>query len=70
MIKARAGNTVIFGLSKMNIERLQEGKPIAIDGAQVGIEGISILIMYGETEIAIVHELQEATKNGQADSLS
>jgi hypothetical protein len=70
MIKARAGNTVIFGLSKMNIGRLQEGKPISIDGAQVGIEGISILIMYGETEIAIVHELQEATKNGKADSLS
>jgi hypothetical protein len=69
VIKGRAGNTIIFGVSKLNIEKLQEGKPIAIDGAQVGIDGISILIMYGETEIAIVHELQETT-NGQADSLS
>jgi hypothetical protein len=70
MIKARSGNLVIFGLSKLNLERLQEGKPVAFDGAEVGLNGVRIMIMYGETEIAIVHELQEATKNGKTDSVS
>jgi hypothetical protein len=70
MIKARAGNTVIFGLSKLNLEKLQEGKPIAIDGAHVGLDGTQILIMYGETELAIIHELEEAIGDGQTNSLS
>lgn len=70
MIKARAGNAVIFGLSKINIERLQEGKPIMFDGEPVGFPGMRFLIMFGETELSIIHELQEATQNGQADSLS
>ena len=61
MIKARAGSTVIFGLSKENIERLQQGKPIHFDGAQVGLDA-KILIMFGETELAIMHELEEAIK--------
>lgn len=70
MIKARSGNLVIFGLSKLNIERMQEGKPVAFDGAEVGLDGVRIMIMYGETEIAIVHELEEATKNGKANPMS
>lgn len=60
MIKARAGDYVIFGLSKMNLEKLQEGKPIAFDGAEVGMPGMQFLIMYGETELVIIHELQGA----------
>lgn len=57
MIKARAGNVVIFGLSRLNLERLQEGKPIMFDGAEVGLDGNKIVIMYGETEQAIADEL-------------
>lgn len=64
MIKARSGDTVIFGLSKMNLEKLQEGKPIVFDGATVGLIGTRIVIMYGETELHIIHELEETTKNG------
>lgn len=70
MIKARAGDMLIFGLSKLNIERLQEGKPIAFDGAEVGQPGVRFMIMYGETELAIIHELDEATGNEKANSLS
>lgn len=58
MIKARAGNVVIFGLSRMNLERLQEGKPISFDGGEVGLDGARIVIMFGETEAAIAEELE------------
>ncbi|NUX58716.1 hypothetical protein [Paraburkholderia youngii] len=61
MIKARAGDTVIFGLSRTNIERLQEGKPIVFDGAQVGLDGNRVVIMFGETEASIMAQLNNAT---------
>lgn len=67
MIKARAGDTVIFGLSRLNLEKLQEGKPIAFDGSEVGMDGLRVLIMFGETEQAIAAELSEVnTMRGTA----
>ena len=57
MIKARAGNMVIFGLSRLNIEKLQEGKPIHFDGKEVGINGQTFTIVFGETEEKIVDDL-------------
>jgi hypothetical protein len=59
MLKARSGNLVVFGLSEENVKRLKEGKPLLIDGSQVGIEGVDILIMHGETELHIRDELIE-----------
>jgi hypothetical protein len=70
VIKARSGNSLIFGLSRMNIERLKQGSPIAIDCAELGHPNLHILIMYGETELAIIHELEGVMNDGQADSLS
>ena len=70
MIKARAGNAIVLGLSKINLDRLKEGKPIAFDGEEIGIPHRRIFIMYGETELEIIHELEEATSNGKAHSLS
>ena len=52
-----------------NISRLKQGQPISFDGVQVGVADKRILIMYGETEISILHELQEAT-SAQAHTLS
>lgn len=66
MIKARSGDLVIFGLSRLNIERLQEGKPIAFDGDVVGLAGTRILILFGETEQTIMRELAEASSGGTA----
>ena len=66
MIKARAGNAVIFGLSRLNLEKLQEGKPIAFDGGEVGLDGTRIMIMFGETENDIVRELTKAECGGTA----
>ena len=66
MIKARAGDLIVFGLSRLNLEKLQEGKPIAFDGSEVGLDGNRILIMFGETENDIAHELMRATSAGEA----
>lgn len=66
MIKARAGQLVILGLSRRNVELLQEGKPIAFDGAEVGLGGTRVLIMFGETEDEIARELAQASSGGTA----
>lgn len=58
MLKARIGDTLIFGLSRGNIERLQEGKPIVIDGDEIGMHRYKFVICYGETEEAIKTELE------------
>lgn len=62
MIKFRAkgknGDLYGFGLSARNIELLKNGKPIVIDMMEVGIPGMTITIVYEETEEALVRELQ------------
>jgi hypothetical protein len=66
MIKARSGDLVIFGLSRVNLEKLQEGKPIFFDGAEIGVSDYRFLIMFGETEGEIMMELEKATVGGTA----
>lgn len=58
MVKAQIGNTHIFGLSRVNMERLQEGKPIRISGDEIGMPGHVFIISFGETEEAIAAEIQ------------
>jgi hypothetical protein len=66
MVKARSGDLVIFGLSRVNLEKLQEGKPIAFDGDEVGLTGKRFLILFGETENDIVLELAQTSSGGSA----
>lgn len=63
MIRARVydGGALgwVFGLSRKNIDLLQEGKPIMFDFGELGgPAGTHIVIMFGETEDAIAEELQ------------
>lgn len=60
MLKARAGDRLVFGLSAKNIELLMEGKPIAIDLKDLGYEEGSVLIFYGRTEADMKQQLDEA----------
>lgn len=57
MIKATVGNLIILGLSKENIARLKQGKPILFDATNLGLPGKHIAIHYGETEQALMDEL-------------
>ena len=54
---------LLIGLSKENIARLQEGKPIQIQRSTHGDgvpDGWTIAIMYGETELAMHDALKGA----------
>jgi hypothetical protein len=44
-----------FGLSKRNLELLQQGKPIFFDGRSMNLKGC-VVIHFGETEQAILDE--------------
>lgn len=48
---------LVFGLSRMNIERLLAGKPMHFAVDELGIAG-DILILYGQTEQTMLAELQ------------
>jgi hypothetical protein len=61
MIKATAGNLIILGLERMNIQRLTEGKPIKVDMADLGMPGKQVVIMFGETKEDMIKELEAAT---------
>lgn len=58
MIKAKCNDgTLIFGLSKENVSKLQEGKPILINLKDMGLEDRKVIIMYGETEEKMYEDL-------------
>lgn len=50
------GKWLFLGLSDRNVELLREGRPIKIDGAELGIDR-SIMIFHGATEQAMVDQL-------------
>lgn len=62
MLKAIAGDMLILGLSKLNVEKLQEGKPIVFDATDFGFPGKTISIVYGETEAAIKDDLDSMVR--------
>lgn len=67
MIKLRINSTIVLGLSKMNIERLQAGDPIKFPIVALGIEGEGdVFIVYGETEQTICRELGIDPTTGKA----
>lgn len=50
---------IVLGLSHMNINKLLDGKPIDIDGTEVGLPaGTRIIIFAGETEQSMARELE------------
>ena len=55
------GRTLIgLGLSRGNIQRLQQGQPILLKLEDVGITAdppIDVLIVFGENEASIIHDV-------------
>lgn len=59
MIRARGiGGNILFGLSRMNINRLVADDPMVIDCTELGYPGLMITIVFGETEGAIAARLR------------
>lgn len=61
MIKACGGTPgrrlYLIGLTRANLRELRNGRPIAFDAADINLPNGKVLIMYGETEAAMVNEL-------------
>lgn len=58
MVKAKKGNTLIFGLSDMNLERLKKGEPISFNLNELGAEPYDILIFHGKDEQAMYQSMK------------
>ena len=63
MLKAKVdhsnGPLIIFGLSKINITKLQDSMPIKIDLAELGMQG-EVFIFAGDTEASMMTEIEAA----------
>lgn len=58
MLKAKADNLLIFGISGENVKRLKEGQPILVDLEEMNLEGSErLLIFYAETEDDLVKKV-------------
>ena len=63
MIKAtgRTGDgdvLLLLGLSRLNTERLLAGQPIRVHGTDVGLPGLQVVIIGGETEGTMRTEME------------
>ena len=57
-MKSKEGKDILLlGLSGENVKRLKEGKPIHINGSELGL-GNDVVVMYGETEAHLYKELK------------
>lgn len=57
MLKGRKGNTLYFGLSALNVERLKKGEPMHFSLGPLHMPEYDVVIVYGETEQAIAAEM-------------
>jgi hypothetical protein len=57
VLKLRTDNLLVLGLSDENLTRLRAGEPILFPGEDVGLPGLRIAIMWGETERAMEQDL-------------
>ena len=54
-------NILLLGLSRDNLSRLKQGKPIHINGSELGFDN-DVIVVYGETEELIYQDLQPILK--------
>lgn len=57
-VERKEGPIIFFGLSAMNIQKLQEGKPITINLADLGLKG-EVFIFAGDTESSMLEDLKK-----------
>lgn len=57
MLKARAGDVVLLGLSDENLKRLKAGQPIKFAGADLRLEGVANVIIFNAPTEADMEQL-------------
>jgi S-ribosylhomocysteine lyase LuxS involved in autoinducer biosynthesis len=60
VLKARAGDNFVLGLSAKNLDMLMNGHPIMVDLREMGADGGHVLIFYGKNEQDMADALEEA----------
>lgn len=58
-IQTNGRKAVVLGIDAENVKRLQEGKPIHVDGASLGVP-VDVMLFYGETNKHMLADLREA----------
>ncbi len=58
MIKAKAGNTIILGLSDENMKRMAAGQPIKFNLKELELGDIDVVIFNGRTEESMFLEME------------
>jgi hypothetical protein len=58
VVREKNGPLIVFGLSKMNIQKLQEGHPMKFSLADIGMSG-EVFIFTGDTEASMMKELED-----------
>lgn len=59
MVKAKKGNTVILGLSDLNIKYLKEGKPIRFSLKELGMDDTIVYIFNGKDEETMAEMMKD-----------
>lgn len=54
------GHTVLLGVTPANLRRLKDGQPIRVECDELGLPGVVITIVFGQTERAITADLRAA----------
>lgn len=50
MLKVKKGDTVLLGLSDINMQRLKEGQPIKFNMSELDLPPMEVVIFNGRTE--------------------
>lgn len=48
---------LLIGLSEENVRRLRDGKPVLLEGEEIGLD-VDVCVCHGETEQALMGELR------------
>lgn len=54
------GHTILLGVTPANLRRLRDGQPILVECDELGLLGVRITIVFGQTERAIMADLRAA----------
>lgn len=58
-----------LGLTRENVDKLTAGQPIVVDGASVGVSGIDVLVLFGETPDDVIRILDKSGAIGSSTTI-
>lgn len=65
MLRAKAGNLYLFGLSDETMQQLRSGEPIVVALGEIGGPAVSIALYHGATRDDCVRKLGEIALDRQ-----